>query len=131
MKCKLMMPISTLLVATGLCYAQGSGSTEPPRTTIPTYDAQPFQVTRNVQGALIAIDQENRLIAVEDKKGKLFKFRLEDGAKFKADKKTEFGGKKKLMLADFKAGDPVRVVFTPDDGKVIEVRLVYVKVKKA
>jgi len=127
MKHNFMMSSSTLFLAAGFCYAQGSGSTAPPPSAgMPTFD-RPFQVTRAVQGKLTVIDAETRLIAVEDKKGNHFEFRLDDRAKFKADKKTEFGSKKKVELADFKSGDPVRVVFTPDDGKVIEVKLVHVK----
>lgn len=87
-------------------------------------------MTRSVQGKLTAIDREQRLISVEDQKGKRLVFRLDERTRFKADKKTELAGRKKLDLADLNEGDPVRVIFNPEQEKVLEVRLIYVKPPK-
>ena len=97
----------TLGVTVGIGYAQGSGSTTaPPSAGNSTFDV-PFQVTRIAQGKLIGIDKEKRIIAMEDRKGKRSDFQMTDKVRFKA--KT------------------IQVVYSPDDGKVIELKLVYVK----
>lgn len=108
--------------------AQGSGSTAPPPSGGGGASLDiPFQVTRILDGKVASVDAERRILIVEDKKGKKSEFRLNSRSRIKADKKTEFGAKKNVEIADFQVGDPVRVVYDPDASTVIELRLLYVK----
>jgi hypothetical protein len=113
-------------------WGQGSGSTAPPP---PGADGgfagadRPFEVTRSVEGTLSSVDPAKRLITVTDKKGRQAAFFLSDRTRLKADKKTELSSKKKLELADFRVGDPVRITFVASEDKALEVRLLFVKEK--
>ncbi len=115
--------IGTLLLVVLLpaaVFAQGSGSTR---------GRSPFGVTRAVTGTIAEINADDGLLVVEDKKGRGYKFRIDSGTKFKADKKTELLGKKDISLSDFHTGRKVKITYRANDGKVREVRLKRTKKK--
>jgi hypothetical protein len=63
---------------------------------------------------------------VEDQKSKEpRKLKLANAAKVRvtADKKSELGDKKKLTVADLKAGMYIRVTYKPETDTVIEIRV--------
>lgn len=72
----------------------------------------------------IRLDSHEMVVEVD---GKQVGFKLDDRTAFKADKKTELAGRKKLKLDDFEMGQPVKITFRASDFKVVEVRLRYVK----
>lgn len=113
-----------------LAMAQGSGSgIHPPSHTehpLPTNEA-PFEVTRSFEGKILEIRLDSHVLVVEDKDGKRAGFQVDDQTAFKADKKTELQGRKKLKLEDFEKGQPVKVTFRASDNKVVEVRLRHIK----
>jgi hypothetical protein len=121
--------LSLVLALPAWALAQGSGSSA--STGIPsggvsagTADNPAFAVTRTLTAKITSIDVAKNIIVVEDSKGKKYAFKIEKDTKLKADKKTEFGHKKNLALADFEAGQPVRITVLASNGMAIEVRLV-------
>jgi hypothetical protein len=115
-----------------LTWGQGSGSrTEPSRpATNPAETGiapSPFEVSRSVTGKILEIHLDSHTLVVEDQDGKRGAFKLDGNTEFKADKKTELGGRKNLKLDDFETGQMVRVTFRASDNKVLEVRLRRVK----
>ncbi len=107
--------------------AQGSGSVE--RSSPPSRGAHdaipdvPFVVTRTVSGRIVEVNLDEHSIIVETKDGQFFKFGIDKKAKLKADKGTELGGKKSLLLADFLNGQLVKVTYIPAEKRVTEVRI--------
>jgi hypothetical protein len=87
----------------------------------------PYLVTRSLEGKIAEIKAEQHLVVIEDKNGKRFEVKLNDKTKFKADKKTEFAGKKNLLLSDFETGQPVRVTYLASNNMAVELRLRHVK----
>jgi len=121
--------LSLVLALPASALAQGSGSSAPTgrpsgglSTDMP--DNPAFAVTRTLTAKITTIDVAKNIIVVEDSKGKQYAIKIEKGTKLKADKKTEFGHKKNLSLADFEAGQPVRITVLASNGMAIEVRMV-------
>ncbi len=101
-------------------YAQGSGSSG----AISSASAErPFAVTRTVTGKVTEIRIAGKLIVIADHKGKKYELRIDGKTKFRADEKTEFGGRKDLALDDFQAGQEVRIVFRDMDKTAMMVQL--------
>jgi hypothetical protein len=82
-----------------------------------------FQTTSTMKGKLTGINLAENRVTVVDEKGKIKTFRLSSEGKLKADKKSEFGNRKDLTLADFQAGQPVKVVFRDSDEFAMEVKV--------
>ncbi len=100
--------------------AQGSGSTG----SLSTARAErPFAVTRIVLGKVAAIRVNDKLIVIEDSKGKKYEIKTDGKTKFRADDKTEFSGKKNLALDDFQVGQEVKIVFREMDKTAMAVQL--------
>lgn len=117
-----------LLVAAstaGLAAAQGSGNV--PLTELGTADTNsdsPFLVTRTLAGKILRIkkDVHETLIVVEDSQGRLGVFTVNQKSRFKADKNTEYAGKKRISVDDLEVGQLVKVTFVPDTGRVVQLR---------
>lgn len=109
--------------------AQGSGSVAPPRSMQPDshskYPERPFVVTRTIKGKVTKIDAHKRFIIVEDKKGKKHEFKLGKKLKLKAGKRTEFAGKKDIMLDDFETGQFVKVTYLASNNTATELRMIH------
>jgi hypothetical protein len=121
--------LSLVLALPAWALAQGSGSSASigrpsGGVSAGTADNPAFAVTRTLTAKITSIDVARNIIEVEDSKGKKYAFKIEKDTKLKADKKTEFGHKKNLALADFEAGQPVRITVLASNGMAIEVRLV-------
>ena len=118
-----------LLVAAstaGLAAAQGSGNV--PLTELGTADTNsdsPFLVTRTLAGKILRIkkDVHETLIVVEDGQGRLGVFTVNQKSRFKADKNTEYAGKKRISVDDLEVGQLVKVTFVPDTGRVVQMRI--------
>ena len=121
--------LAMALPATAL--AQGSGSTGPAvPNRVGNYGDNPqppFLVTGALEGKVAEIRSDQRLIIIEDKNGKRLQFRLDEKTKFRADKRTEYAGKKDLGLGDFELGQPVRVTYIASNNIATELRLRRVK----
>ena len=128
MKSIRLAALLTFFVFPALALAQGSSSESRPNLPQQTdasspANATPFAVLRSFAGKISEIELESHLLVVEDKDGNLVQFKVDDRTKFKADKKTEFEGRKNLKLDDFEKGQTVKIVFSPSDNRVLEVRL--------
>ncbi len=121
--------LAMALPATAL--AQGSGSTGlavPNRVgNYPDNPQRPFLVTGALEGKVAEIRSDQHLIIIEDKNGKRLQFRLDEKTKFRADKRTEYAGKKDLGPGDFELGQPVRVTYIASNNIATELRLRRVK----
>ena len=123
--------LSLVLALPVWALAQGSGSSAPTARRggiAPGTDAPAFAVTRTLTGKVASVDAVKNIIVVEDDKGKKYTIKIEKGTKLKADKKTEYGHKKNLSLADFETGQPVRITVLASNGMAVEVRMVKEKV---
>lgn len=76
-----------------------------------------------MKGRITDINAAEKLLAVEDKQGKVFRFKIVTESKLKADKKSELGEKKDLTLSDFQIGQSVKVVYRGKDSAVMELKL--------
>ena len=125
---------SILLVAASMCgmaWAQGSGSTRPAASKNSGgggADAGPdlsFMVTRTVKGKIAEIkkDDHGAVVIVEDSEGRRGAVKVNSKTRIKADKKTEYAGKKHISPDDLEVGQIVKITFIADSGQVLEVRL--------
>ena len=122
-----------LLVAasvTAMARAQASGSVHPSPAQQAGVDPNigpdlPFLVTRTVKGKIFDIKKEDHatVVILEDSHGKRGELKLTSKTHFKADKKTEYAGKKHISVDDLEIGQSVKVTFVADSGQVLEVRL--------
>src|SRR5258707_12889347 len=85
---------------TGIARAQGSGTVEVP-DSIDAPDS-PFLVTRIAKGRIAAIkrDAHATILVLEDGKGHRGALKVNSRTKFKADKGTEYAGKKHITSND-------------------------------
>jgi hypothetical protein len=124
-----LLAVFVALALPALAHAQGSGTSAVPRPPdlSGAEAAQPFAVTRSVTGRIARIDAANHLLIIEDDKGKHYELKLAKGTHFKADKKTELAGRKKLTIDDFEIGWAVKVTYLASDSTITELRLRKVK----
>ena len=108
-------------------FAQGSGNV--PLAEMGTSESGadpdwPFVVRRTVTGNILWVkkDDDATLIVVEDVRGRRAVFTVNPKTRFKADKKTELAGKKRISAGDLKVGESVTVTFMPDTGRVLALR---------
>lgn len=105
-----------------LAWTQGSG-------TIHVPDAldgreSPFQVTRIVIGKIAVIHKDAKAtwVLLEYGKGRRGAIKLTGGTRFRADKNTEYAGKKHISRDDLEVGQSVRATFVANTGEVLELR---------
>ena len=129
MKSIRLVALLSFFVFPALALAQDNCSVKRPDIPGQTTDGSsaanstPFAVLSSFAGKISEIGLDSHLLVVEDRDGKSVRFEIGDRTKFKADKKTEFEGRKNLKLDDFEKGQTVKVVFNPSDNRVVEVRL--------
>ena len=124
---RILMSVAFVLFALPVAAAaQGSGSVSeerPPSRSVGNEIETPFVVMRSVKAKIVEIDAANGVFVVEIADGKRVQVKVDKKTRFKADKKHELGGRKKLALADFSVGDLVKITFIPSEGRIVEVRL--------
>ena len=125
--CSILL-LATLMTA--IAWAQGSGSTRQAPATSTGGSANlgtdlPFMVTRIVKGKIAEIKKNDHgfVVIVEDSTGKRGTIKLDRKTHFKADKKTEYAGKKHISPDDLQIGQTVKITIAADTGQVLEVRL--------
>jgi hypothetical protein len=119
----IILPVAAAMMATA--WAQGSGNV--PLAEMGTADSSsdwPFQVTRTVTGNVLWVknDGDIALIVVEDNRGKRAVFTVNQKTRFKADKKTEYAGKKHVSADDLAIGQRVAITFAGDSGEVLALK---------
>jgi hypothetical protein len=108
---------------TGAARAQGSGTVEVP-DSINAPDS-PFLVTRIAKGRIAGIKHDTHftLVLIEDTKGRRGTLKVNSRTKFKADKGTEYAGKKHISPDDLEVGQSVKIIFAANSGQILELRL--------
>ena len=108
---------------TAVARAQGSGTVEVP-DTVDAPDS-PFLVTRIAKGRIVAIkhDAHVTILLLEDSKGHRGALKVNSRTKFKADKGTEYAGKKHISPDDLEIGQNVKIIFAANGGQILELRL--------
>lgn len=103
--------------------AQGSGTIYVP-DDIPGRGS-PFTVTRIAKGKIAGIyrDDHQTLLLFEDAKGRRGTLKINSKTQYKADRNTEYAGKKHLSTADLEIGQSVKITFAPASGQILELRL--------
>jgi hypothetical protein len=115
-----------LLFATSItpvAKAQGSGTIEVP-DSIDAPDS-PFLVTRIATGRIAGIkhDAHFTLLLIEDTKGRRGTLKVNSRTKFKADRGTEYAGKKHISPDDLEIGQRIKIIFAANSGQILELRL--------
>jgi hypothetical protein len=121
----LLVAASTRLVAG----AQGSGTIVVPDTVsdpdTSSGSDSPFLVTRTVKGRIAGIkkDPHVTIVLIENNRGQRGALRINSKTKFKADKGTEYAGKKHITPEDLEIGQSVKIIFVANSSQVLELRL--------
>ncbi len=115
----LLFAVSMTAAARG----QGSGTVEVP-DTVDAPDS-PFLVTRIAKGRIAGIKRNahETIVVLEDSKGHRGALKVNSRTKFKADKGTEYAGKKHISPDDLEVGQNVRIIFAANSGQILELRL--------
>ena len=108
---------------TAAARGQGSGTVEVP-DTVDAPDS-PFLVTRIAKGRIAGIKRNahETIVVLEDSKGHRGALKVNSRTKFKADKGTEYAGKKHISPDDLEVGQNVRIIFAANSGQILELRL--------
>jgi hypothetical protein len=107
---------AVLAAAPASAGAQGSGSINDPTPS--------FGIVRQLDGTLASVDAKEGVVVLEEKKtGKRVTLRADPRIKLKADKGSALEGRRDLKLADFTAGQPVRIAFRTTDLAAVEMKL--------
>ena len=122
-RCCIFLPVVAAMMATA--WARGSGNG--PLAEMGTADSSsdwPFQVTRTVTGDVLWVkkDGDISLIVVQDDRGKRAVFTVNQKTRFKADKKTEYAGRKHVTPDDLAVGQRVAITFVGNSGEVLALR---------
>ena len=125
---------SILLVASSVStigWAQASRSTSSASSPSRQIDGDvgsdmSFAVTRTAKAKIAEIKKGEHgiILVVEDSQGRRGSLQLNSKTRFKADKKTEYAGKKHISSDDLEIGQNIKVTFVADSGQVLEVRLI-------
>lgn len=118
---KWIMAVSLVSILGGLpasASAQGSGSVG---------GGMPggFEIVREVDAVMVSVDEPKGVISVDEKKtGKRLTLRIDPKmkVKLKAEKSSALGDRRELALADFTAGQPVRVAYRTTDLTAMELK---------
>src|SRR5687768_162383 len=81
-----------------------------------------YYSTRAFTGEVVEVNLTRNFIVVASAEWDGRVFFLTEKTRLKADKGTELGGRKKLLLEDFHKGLVVKVTYWPENGKATEVR---------
>lgn len=109
-----------LMLLSTAAFAQGSGSSG----GIASARAErPFAITKTVMGKITEIKSSDRLVIVQDSKGKKYEVKIDQKTKFSADAKAEAGSRKDLGFDDLQTGQKVRIVFREVDKTATTLHL--------
>ncbi len=112
----------TLLGCATDASAQGSGSVAgPPTVGLDTRDL-PFAVVKDLTGTIVDINAKGELTLLL-KNGKKQTVLLERMPKIRAERGTEYAGKKKIVPEDLTKGMLVRVTYRPEDNRALAVKI--------
>lgn len=127
---RLCLFVLALSSVTGIGWAQGSRAVSSESVAQQIDDAvgpgTAFTVTRTAKGKIAAVKKEDHatVVVFEDSQGRRGKLKLTSKTRFRADKKTEYAGKKHISVDDLEIGQSVKITFVASSGQVLEVRLV-------
>lgn len=110
------------LAASGAAWAQGSGSVVPPSSGGGGIQS-PFEVVKTLTVKYVSAGEDGKTIIVEAE-GKKFSMKLDKGYQIKANKGTEFAGKKHIELADLQPGITLKVTYRLTDMTASEIRII-------
>jgi hypothetical protein len=126
--CLILLAASSV---TTLGWAQGSRSTSSASSTPRQTDSDlgpemGFAVTRTAKGKIAEVKKGDHgtIVVIVDSQGRRGALQLNSKTRFKADKKTEYSGKKHISSDDLEVGQNVKITFVVDTGQVLEVRLI-------
>lgn len=123
---KLELVCVLFLAASGAALAQGSGSVGPPPGGGDGGLQAPFEVVKTASVKYVSAAEDGNSIIVEAE-GKKLSMKLDKRYQIKANKGTEFAGKKRIELADLQAGILLKVTYRVSDMTAIELRVVQEK----
>lgn len=124
--------LSGFLLGTALCAAAfGQGRVVvPERTTVTNTTAvagtmgsgDPAIYSQSLTAQILALDPVANSVVV-NLNGKRVQFLIQKDTRMRADKNTDLAGKADLSLADYKAGQTVKIIYRVSDNKTLEMRL--------
>ena len=118
---------AALLLMCGAAMAQDSrtwgGSSGTPDPTFERMGKDPSRYSESVTGTLVTRPAAGGTIAIQRADKSQLSFRIDQGARVRADKDTTLAGKKDLTINDYRPGDLVKVTYRIADNRVLELRL--------
>jgi len=128
-----MLLFAAALLAPSCALAQGSGGAPPsvgpgvggPGGAALSSDS-PFLVTKTIVVKLASTPKDDKVLSVLVD-GKLNDAKLDPKVRIKADKGTEYSGKKKIAVSDLQAGMELKLTYRADNLVVVEIRILKMK----
>lgn len=114
---------SAVLCCAGSIFAQGSGSTEPPRNS--KKSESPFTVTKVAKGKVLKPVSNDELIVEVD--GARMSLRIAASTEIVAERGVNVENPDRVTVADIKEGRGVRVKYRAADKTALEVRILNIK----
>ena len=123
--------IGFLLLTAGGASVFGQGRIAAPERPITSNTSSPSQTmgtgdqdiySHSLTAQILSLDPVANSVVV-DSRGKRLQFLVQKDTRMRADKNTDLAGKTDLSLADYKAGQTVKIIYRVADGKLLEVRL--------
>jgi hypothetical protein len=84
----------------------------------------PTDVTRSVKLVIKEINHDGSVVLLDIEREESVGLQLTDEVELSALKKKDFGGRKKLEIADLKVGQIVKVRYRTSDGQVLSIKVI-------
>ena len=84
----------------------------------------PTEVTRSVKLVIKEINQDGSVVLLDIEREESVAVQLSEKVELSALKKKDFGGRKKLEVADLKVGQIVKVRYRTSDGQVLSIKVI-------
>jgi hypothetical protein len=121
------------LILAVLCLAAGGLSASTPYSGPRPWDSEdgsggggpfPNEITRTMNCEIRRILEPGVVELYDPESKRLHQIRLSDRIELTAQRKKDFGGRKKLEFGDLKSQQSVKVTFRPSDGQILRIKVV-------
>lgn len=122
---KTLMVFALSVLAPAILAAQGSGGVSPSGVGgggTGGIDNSAFEVTKTIKLRLIAIPKDGTILVAEDN-GVKRSVKLDKKLRIRADKDTEFAGKKNITQDDLQPGMLLKITYRASDFVALELRI--------
>lgn len=124
---KTLVVFAVSLLAPMIALGQGSGGISPASVGAgggagADIGSSPFEVTKTIKLRLVEAPKDGKIVVVEEN-GTKHLVALAKKLRIRADKFTEFGGKKKISQDDLQPGMLLKITYRASDFVALELRI--------